>query len=119
MYFDSEADHGERGGEGMIVMAVQPEVMLSFTWNAPPSLPRVRGHVTHVTVRFYRIGEDQTRVVLRHDGWGEGGEWDDAYMYFEKAWKRVVLPRLMYRFSVGPVDWENPPDLEKWRSHVK
>jgi len=29
-----------------------------------------------------------------------------------KAWKDVVLPRLKYRFSVGPVNWENPPRLK-------
>ena len=28
------------------------------------------------------------------------------------AWKDVVLPRLKYRFSVGPVNWENPPRLK-------
>ena len=40
---------------------------------------------------------------------GEGGEWDKAFAYFVSDWKDVVLPRLRYRFSVGPVDWENPP----------
>jgi len=50
-------------------------------------------------------------VALVHDGWGEGGEWDAAFAYFERAWPRVVLPRLRYRFEYGPIDWAHPPDL--------
>jgi hypothetical protein len=41
-----------------------------------------------------------------------GGEWDQAYEYFQRAWNRVVLPRLKYRFAVGPIDWQHPPDLD-------
>lgn len=109
--FDLAAEPGKRGGEGLRVMAIQPGKMLAFTWNAPPSLPEVRGQRTHVILRFFSSGDNQTRVTLHHDGWGEGGQWDDAFEYFENAWKRVVLPRLKYRFEHGPVDWDNPPDL--------
>ncbi len=111
MYFNLAAPPGQQGGENMILLAIQPERLLSFTWNAPPSLPKVRGQMTHVTVRFEEEGEDQTLVSLVHDGWGEGGEWDQAYTYFTRAWGEIVLPRLQYRFKSGPVDWENPPDL--------
>ncbi|MCJ7716477.1 MAG: SRPBCC domain-containing protein, partial [Anaerolineales bacterium] len=48
MFFNLKAKQGEQGGEGMIIMAIQPEKMLSFTWNAPPNLLQVRGHMTHV-----------------------------------------------------------------------
>jgi uncharacterized protein YndB with AHSA1/START domain len=111
--FDPEADPGKQGSEGMRVLAVQPRRMISFTWNAPPELPDVRGQMTHVTVLFRALSPDRTQVVLRHDGWGEGGEWDAAFNYFERAWKRVVLPRLKYRFESGPVDWNHPPDLSR------
>jgi uncharacterized protein YndB with AHSA1/START domain len=112
MYFDLAAEPGKQGGEGMILMALQPERMLSFTWNAPPHLPKVRGQMTHVTVRLEEVDGSRTRVLLRHDGWGAGGEWDQAYEYFQRAWNRVVLPRLKYRFAVGPIDWQHPPDLD-------
>jgi uncharacterized protein YndB with AHSA1/START domain len=36
MLFNQAAKPGEQGGEGMIIMSIQPEKMLSFTWNAPP-----------------------------------------------------------------------------------
>ena len=113
MLFDLNAEPGKQGGEGMIVMAIQPQKMLAFTWNAPPHLPGVRDQMTHVIVRLHALSSGQTKVALRHDGWGEGGEWDSAYEYFERAWKGTVLPRLKHRFDVGPIDWNNPPDLSK------
>lgn len=111
--FVPDAEPGRRGAEGMRVMAVQPPRMLAFTWNAPHSLPAVRDQMTHVVIRLSEAGPGQTRVALRHDGWGEGGEWDQAFQYFTRAWNDVVLPRLKYRFEQGPVDWRNPPVLGK------
>ncbi len=113
MFFNLEAEPGSQGGEGMRVMAIQPKTMLAFTWNAPPHLPAVRGQMTHVIVRFQKLDECQTSVTLRHDGWGKSAEWDAAYDYFTQAWKVVVLPRLKYRFKVGPVNWEDIPDLSE------
>ena len=109
MLFNLEAEHGKQGGEGMVVMAAQPRRMLAFTWNAPPNLPSVRGQMTHVVVRMHETESGETRVTLRHDGWGVGGEWDDAFQYFSSAWADVVLPRLRHRFESGPIDWSNPP----------
>jgi len=85
--------------------------MLSFTWNAPPSIPEVRPQRTHVLLRFYAEGEERTRLTFHHDGWGIGEEWDRAYEYFSRAWPEVVLKRLQYRFDHGPLDWDNPPKL--------
>jgi uncharacterized protein YndB with AHSA1/START domain len=116
MLFNQDAPPGEQGGEGMIILAVQPEKMLSFTWNAPPSLPEVRGEMTHVTLYFSSISPRETRVELIHDGWGEGGQWDQAFDYFNSAWGEVVLPRLKYRFEEGTIDWDNPPPLGKRQS---
>jgi len=109
MLFDLEAPAGQQGGEGMIILAMQPPAMLSFTWNAPPHLPQVRSQMTHVTVRLEPLGPRETRVRLEHDGWGEGGEWDAARAYFDRAWGEVVLPRLRHRFEKGPIDWRAPP----------
>ena len=111
MLFDPESEPGKQGGEGVRLLAIQPKAMLSFTWNAPPELPVVRGQRTHVSVRFAALDSHRTRVTLRHDGWGHGGEWDQACAYFERAWQQVVLPRLRYRFVHGPIDWDRPPDL--------
>ena len=92
LYFDLSSPEGLRGGEGCKILAFQPMDMLSFTWNAPPSLPTVREQYTHVTVAFEPILQG-TRVKLVHDGWGKGGELEEAFQYFNRAWKQIVLPR--------------------------
>jgi uncharacterized protein YndB with AHSA1/START domain len=96
IYFDPKE---KIGCNGCIVLAVQPERMLSFTWNAPPHLSEVRPHFTHVTVRLADVDENRTRVHFRQDGWGEGGQWDETFRYFERAWLEVVLPNLQKRFA--------------------
>ncbi len=109
MFFDLDAEPGQKGGEGAKILAFQPKVMLAFTWNAPLHMPNVRKQFTHVVLRFTELAERQTAVSLSHDGWGEGEEWDEAFAYFTRAWNDIVLPRLKYRFSVGKVDWDTPP----------
>ncbi len=115
IYFNPAAEPGMKGGEGLKVTAVQPKQMLSFTWNAPPSLPDVRGQRTHVVIRFFPEGE-KTRMTLFHSGWGNGGQWDDSFNYFHSAWNNVVLPRCVWRFKHGPVDWDNPPSIEEMKA---
>ena len=40
----------------------------------------------------------------RGGGWGEGGQWDQSFKYFDTAWGRV-LANLEKRFAEGPIDW--------------
>ncbi len=98
------AEPGLRGADDMRFLALQPRRMLSFTWNAPPSLPEARQQRTVVIVRFEPLAERSTRVTLHHVGWGDGGEWDRAYTYFDRAWGGV-LGNLKKRFDSGPMDW--------------
>ncbi len=104
IHFDPLAGPGGKGADDMRFMALQPKKMLSFDWNAPPSLPQAREQRTFVVLRFEPLGEKATRVTLHHTGWGDGGEWDKAYAYFDRAWG-TVLANLKKRFEVGPQDW--------------
>jgi hypothetical protein len=81
--------------------------MLSFTWNAPPSLPKVRGEHTWVVLYFKALEGNKTQISLVHLGWRVGDEWQKALQYFDKAWE-VVLGRLQYRFQKEPINWKNP-----------
>ena len=104
IYIDPQAEPGMKGADDMRFMALQPPRMLSFDWNAPPSLPEARAQRTFVVVRIEPVAEGQTRVTLTHTGWGDGGEWDKAYAYLDRAWGNV-LGNLKKRFETGPVDW--------------
>ena len=112
IYFDPGAPAGSKGADDMRFMALQPQRMLSFDWNAPPSLPEARAQRTVVIVRFEPVNAAATRVSLHHVGWGDGGEWDRAYAYFDRAWSNV-LGNLKKRWDSGPVDWA--PWLEQLR----
>lgn len=119
VYMDPAAEPGSRGADDMRFLALQPKRMLSFDWNAPPSLPLARAQRTFVVVRFEPVAEAVTRVSIHHTGWGDGGEWDQAYAYFDKAWPNV-LANLKKRFESGPQDWtEWLEQLRKYHEQAK
>lgn len=92
IYFLMDNPPGSRGGEGNQVLSFLPEKMLSFTWNAPPSIPEIRNHPhkTWVVVQLEGLATDQTQVTLDHLGWLDGDKWGEAYAYFERAWDIVL-----------------------------
>jgi uncharacterized protein YndB with AHSA1/START domain len=104
VFFNPLAPRGDRGADDMRFMALQPRVMLSFDWSAPPHLADARAQRTFVVVRFEPVDAGHTRVRLHHTGWGDGGQWDQAYAYFDRAWGGV-LGNLKKRFDSGPIDW--------------
>ena len=104
IHIDPYGKPGNKGADDMRFMALQAPRMLSFDWNAPPSLPEVRQQRSFVVVRLVEVDAKTTRVTLHHSGWGDGGEWDKAYAYFDSAWGRV-LANLKQRHEKGPIDW--------------
>lgn len=104
IYIDPLAKPGLKGADEMRFMALQPKKMISFDWNAPPHLAQARKQRTFVVVRFEPISAKLTKVTLHHTGWGDGGEWDKAFDYFDRAWPHV-LGNLKKRFDGQPQDW--------------
>ena len=104
VFINPFAEPGAKGADDMRFMALQPKRMLSFDWNAPPSIPEIRKQRTFVMIRIEPVDATSTRVTLYHTGWGDGADWDQAYAYFDRAWGNV-LANLKKRFETGPVDW--------------
>ena len=104
IHFDPLAAPGSKGADDMRYMALQPPKMLSFDWNAPPHLAETRAQRTFVVLRFEPVDATHTRVRLHHTGWGDGGQWDQTYTYFDRAWG-AVLGNLVKRHAEGPIDW--------------
>ena len=104
IFFNPAGAPGKRGADGMRVLAFEAPRRLAFTWNAPPTIPAIRGQRTMVVIELEATGPRRTRLRFTHLGWGEGKDWDAAYDYFDHAWGAVVLPRLKRRFESGPLD---------------
>ena len=105
LYFVPTAPAGTRGSEGCKILSFLPRSMLSFSWNAPPKFPGLRGKKTWVVVELQPAGKGKTRVRVTHLGWKRGKNWHKVNAYFQRAWG-VVTKRLQRRFKEGPVDWK-------------
>ncbi len=90
IWFMPEKPYGERGSDGMRILAIEPMTYLSFTWNAPPEFPTIRTQCTHVGLRFRQISDEITRLHFTETGWGESKEWQDVFGYFSEAWPSVL-----------------------------
>ncbi len=90
LFFLPDAEPGQRGSEGTIILGYQEERMLSVSWALPPYMVEVRPHHTHLLFRFEPLDAERTRVSLTHSGWGEGEAWDTAFGYFERVWPHVL-----------------------------
>ena len=94
IHFNPEERPGDRGGDWCRVLSFLPGRMLSFTWNAPPTLETRPLH-TWVVVTFDPV-ETGTSVRLAHLGWPESGlsdpetDWQATFEYFENAWAHVM-----------------------------
>jgi uncharacterized protein YndB with AHSA1/START domain len=108
IFFYPDNPPGQRGADSQMVLAVEDQRMLTFTWNFPPDLADIRDQRTLVIIRFEQQGK-QTLLTLDQCGWGTSDSWTRGFDYFNRAWGRVVLPRLKYSFREGPIDWTNPP----------
>lgn len=110
VHFNPEAAAGQKGAEGNVVLAVEPERMLTTTWDAPPEFPSVRAQRTFLQIRLSPMEGGRTRVSIRQTGFGDGSEWRKVHEYFTGAWTWVAAA-LQHRFETGPIDWTKPPDL--------
>ncbi|MCK7490462.1 MAG: SRPBCC domain-containing protein, partial [Comamonadaceae bacterium] len=102
IHIDPTAPAGQKGAGDMRFMALQPKKMLSLRLERAAAACRRRARsAPSSSCASSRVGERQTRVSLHHTGWGDGGDWDKASAYFDRAWGNV-LGNLKKRFDSGP-----------------
>ena len=104
LYTQPDAPEGSRGCEGCTVLSYDLMQMLSFSWNAPPSIPGLRDASirSHVVLYFDDLHDGRVKVTLRHLGFGEGEDWDKCLAYFDRAWP-YVLNNLQEKIADVPV----------------
>lgn len=80
---------------GCKITAIEPDRFLSFEWKGPKQYKDFMNNsdpLTHVVVWFADCGEGKsqapcTEVHVVHTGWGGSPEWDEARLWFKKAWE--------------------------------
>jgi len=108
LFSSLKAPKGFQGTEGCKILALEPEKHLAFEFIAPPQFPNVRRLHTRVDVTFGEVAKGGVvKLDLVHSGFLEGEEWDEYFGFSHWNWD-LVLGRFQYRFSVGPIDWNNP-----------
>lgn len=98
IYFSMQAPKGERGSEGCTVLSVLPGRMLSFSWNAPPTMAFARSQHTWVVVELEDVSATSTRVRLTQMGFDalakahaeHADEFKQCRAYFKNAWPKVL-----------------------------
>jgi len=108
LFSSLKAPKGFQGTEGCKILALEPQKHLVFEFIAPPQFPNVRRLRTRVDVSFGQVAKGGVvKLDLDHSGFLEGAEWDEYFEFSDWNWD-LVLGRFQYRFSVGPIDWNNP-----------
>jgi uncharacterized protein YndB with AHSA1/START domain len=108
LFSSLKAPKGFQGTEGCKVLALEPLKHLAVEFIAPPQFPNVRRLRTRVDVTFGEVAKGGVvKLDLAHSGFLEGEEWDEYLEFSDWNWD-LVLGRFQYRFSVVPIDWNNP-----------
>lgn len=102
LYMMDENPAGTRGSERCRILSYLPDRMVSFTWNAPPTLSNTRDQHTWVVLEFSPVGSG-THVRLTHTGWPADAwdtepQWAETHAYFARAWA-LVLDRFRAKFG--------------------
>ena len=85
---------------GCKVTAVEKDKLIAFEWRGPvqfKSFMNFKDPLTHVVVAFLPLCSSttpKTEVYMVHSGWRDTEEWEEARLYFVKAWE-MSLERLV------------------------
>lgn len=78
---------------GCKITAIEPGKFLSFEWRGPREFKHFMNNadpLTHVVVFFVPCETSSkagcTEVHVVHSGWRSSAEWEEARLWFERAW---------------------------------
>lgn len=78
---------------GCKVTAIEENKLIAFEWRGPVQFKLFMNNtdpLTHVVVVFLPVGTDvnfRTEIHLIHSGWRSTEEWEEARLFFERAWQ--------------------------------
>lgn len=116
LYFDLNSPLGFQGTEGCKVLALDSSRAVAFDFLAPPRFPNVRRLRSRVDLQFEEVQRGGVvKVSLIHSGFLEGEEWDEYFEFSSWSWD-LAMRRLQYRFTSGPLSWDDPYTPPELRS---
>lgn len=79
--------------KGCKITAIEKDRFIAFEWKGPKQFMHFMNNadpLTHVVVFFLPCTDPSvppcTEVYLIHCGWRDSAEWEEARVYFQKAW---------------------------------
>ncbi len=75
---------------GCKILAIQPNIFLSFEWKGAKQFKHFMNNVrplTNVNI-FFIPSSEETEVHLLHTGWRETAEWEQAREWFDMVWTK-------------------------------
>ena len=77
---------------GCKLLALRPNRFLSFEWKGPKQFKHFMNDVRPLTnvVVFFVPCEECIEVYLLHIGWRDTPEWEEARLWFDKAWAMAL-----------------------------
>lgn len=92
--FWEPADRENYSTIGCRVTAMAANRFLSFEWKGPKQFKHFMNGadpLTHVAVFFVPlpVEAETTEVHLLHSGWRSSDEWEEARLWFERAWSEA------------------------------
>lgn len=121
---DTSASEGRQGNEGCVITRYNRPEQLAFQWIAPPKFAEERKTKMEVFLQLESPQPSWTKITLAHIGWQEGGQWEEVYAYFERAWPYVLnnFKQVAYKERFAPLlflegTWQNvddPRQYEAW-----
>jgi uncharacterized protein YndB with AHSA1/START domain len=115
LYLFPDNPVGQRGLEGLRILAFEPERRLMIAWKAPAYVrEEIGSQHTIQEISFTASGPEETIVRIRQFGFGDTAAWAGAKRYFELRGRDVHM-NLKERFDHGSLDWEEA--MERfWRT---
>lgn len=90
---------------GCKILALQPSEFLCFEWKGPKQFKHFMNEVKPLTnvVVFFIPSSEGTEVHLLHTGWRDTPEWEEARLWFDKAWAEALSELQKYVAGMNSV----------------
>lgn len=90
---------------GCKVTTIEPGKLIAFEWKGPKQYKHFMNNadpLTHVTAVFIPCADikgPQTEIHVVHTGWRSSREWEEARLWFQKAWEEAF--ELLKKYAEG------------------